>query len=294
MKKLTKVSDQTVDAWFFILPIVVGTAIFSFYPVGFSFIASLSDWDGFETWNFIGLRNFYNLLHDRYFFLSVVNTFYFTFVSVPIAMAFGMLTAVIVNQKMALTTFYRTAFFIPSIASTVAIGLVFGLILVPNAGLLNSLLATIGIKGPDWLGTSKWAMPSVIFVQIWLVTGYNMTVYLGGLQGIPSSLYEAAIVDGASKRQQFFKITMPLLSSTSFFLMVTSILSSFQVFNLIYVMTYGGPAFATTTYIQYLYLNAFSFFKMGYASAQAWMLFIALAAITMIQKALEKRWVYYD
>jgi multiple sugar transport system permease protein len=293
MRLQNKINDQTKDAWIFILPIVLGTILFSFYPVVFSLVASLSNWDGFERWDYVGLENFKKLLNDRYFIIAVKNTFVFTFVSVPISMALGMIVAVVVNKKIFFTTFYRTAFFIPSIASTVAIGLVFGLILVPNAGLLNSLLAQIGIKGPDWLGTSKWAMPSVIFVQVWLVTGYNMTVYIGGLQGIPDTLYEAAVIDGASDRQQFFRITVPLLSPTSFFLMITSIISSFQVFNLIHVMTNGGPAFATTTYIHYLYLNAFSYFRMGYASAQAWILFIVLVVITLSQKAVEKRWVYY-
>jgi len=293
MKLQNKINDQTKDAWFFILPIVLGTVIFSFYPVAFSFVASLSNWDGFERWDFIGLENFTNLLTDRYFLISVKNTLVFTFFSVPISMALGMVIAVILNKKILFSSFYKTAFFIPSIASTVAIGLVFGLILVPNAGLLNSILALIGIKGPDWLGTSRWAMPSVIFVQIWTVIGYNMTVYIGGLQGISDSLYEAAVIDGASEAQQFFRITVPLLSPTSFFLMITSIINSFQVFNLIHVMTNGGPAFATTTYIHYLYLNAFSFFKMGYASAQAWILFIVLVVITLSQRAIEKRWVYY-
>ena len=288
-----KLNDHTAEAWIFILPIVLGTIIFSFYPVIFSFFSSFTDWDGINPWKFTGLKNFKRLFSDRYFLIAVKNTLVFTVFSVPISMATGMIMANILNKDIHLKSFYRTCFFIPSIASTVAIGLVFSLILVPNAGLLNSVLAVFGIQGPDWLGSTAWAMPSVIFVEIWCVTGYNMTVYLGGLQGIPQSLYEAAVVDGASGRQQFFKITIPLLSPTSFFLMITSVISSFQVFNLIHVMTNGGPAYGTTTYIHYLYLNAFNYFKMGYASAQAWVLFIVLAVFTIIQKAVEKRWVYY-
>ena len=288
-----KLNEHNLDAWIFILPIVAGTVIFSFYPVIFSLVASFTNWDGIFTWDFIGFKNFINLLKDRYFIISVKNTLVFTVFSVPIGMATGMVIANVLNKSIAFKSFYRTCFFIPSIASTVAIGLVFSLIFSPNSGLLNSVLATFGIHGPDWLGSTAWAMPSVIFVEIWCVTGYNMTVYLGGLQGIPSTLYEAAIVDGATERQQFFKITLPLLSPTSFFLMITSIISSFQVFNLIHVMTNGGPAFATTTYIHYLYLNAFNYFKMGYACAEAWLLFIILAVFTIIQKIIEKRWVYY-
>jgi multiple sugar transport system permease protein len=163
----------------------------------------------------------------------------------------------------------------------------------PNIGLLNSTLNMMGIRGPDWLGASYWAMFAVILVQVWFVSGYNMVIYLAGLQGIPETLYESARLDGASSWQQFVHITLPMLSPTSFFLMITSVIGSFQVFNLIYVLTQGGPAYATTVYIHYLYLNAFNYFKMGFASAMAWLLFIVLAGITFVQMKMQKRWVHY-
>jgi ABC-type sugar transport system permease subunit len=190
--------------------------------------------------------------------------------------------------------FYRTAFFAPSVTSTIAIGIVFSFIYEPNMGLLNSVLYTIGIQGPDWLGSSRFALMSVIIVQVWGHAGYNMVIYLAGLQGIPKSYYESARIDGANRFHQFWYITLPMLSPTTFFLMITSFIGSFQVFNLVYVMTEGGPGYATTVYIHYLYLKAFEHFQMGYASAMAWVLFVVIGLITVFQWKMQKRWVHYQ
>jgi multiple sugar transport system permease protein len=211
-------------------------------------------------------------------------------------MAVGLLLALLANQPVQFKNVFRTFYFVPSITSTVAIALVWRLIYSPNAGLLNSMLNIFGIEGPDWLGSSKYAMGSLILVQVWYNSGYDMVIYLAGLQGIPESLYESARLDGAGRLRQFFRITLPMLTPTSFFLMVTSIISSFQVFNLAYaLLPYRGDSVnETTLYIHYLYLHAFAYFRTGLASSMAWLLFIVLAGFTYLQMKMQKHWVHYE
>jgi multiple sugar transport system permease protein len=188
---------------------------------------------------------------------------------------------------------FRTAYFIPSVSSVVAVSVVWFWIYQPQNGVLNGLLAQIGIEGPAWLSSTTWAMPAVILVSVWQGIGYPMVILLAGLQAIPPNLYEAARIDGASSVNQFWKITIPLLTPTLFFLLITQFITSFQVFGIIFVMTQGGPANATSVYIYYLYQNAFAFGRMGYASAMAWILFAMIATFTFVQWKLQKRWVFY-
>jgi multiple sugar transport system permease protein len=296
MKKRNLFYRQGVDGWLFIAPVVLGTVFFSLVPVVFSLVVSFSEWDGLNPPRFNGWHNYLLLLgKDRYFSQSVVNTLRFSFGSIPVAMAFGLVLALLVNQKIKGVGIYKTAYFAPVVTSSVAIAMVWCWIFAPDYGLLNTGLTNLfGIRGPDWLNQSNTALFAVILVQIWHTAGYNMVIYLAGLQGIPEHFYEAARIDGASVWHQFRYITLPLLSPTTFFLTITSIISSFQVFNLIYVMTNGGPGYATSVYIYYLYQNAFSYFKMGYASSMAWLLFILISAITIFQWKLSDRWVFYN
>jgi multiple sugar transport system permease protein len=288
-------AKEEIEGWVFILPILIGTVIFSFFPVIYSLVVSFSKWDGINPPQFNGLSNYTLLLFDdANFRTSVINTIVFSFTSVPLGMAGGLFLALVANQPVKFKNVYRTIYFAPSITSTVALALVWRLIFSANAGLLNSFLNVFGVQGPDWLGSTKFAMYAVIIVQVWYTSGYNMVIYLAGLQGISESLYESARLDGANRFRQFLHITLPMLSPTSFFLLITSIISSFQIFNLAYVLTQGGPAYATTMYIHYLYLNAFNYFKMGFASAMAWVLFIVLAGITFIQMKMQKHWVHYE
>jgi multiple sugar transport system permease protein len=202
--------------------------------------------------------------------------------------------AVLCNQKLPLTTFFRTAFFIPYVSNVVAVAIVWFWVFKPDNGILNSFLRLFGIAGPAWLTDLTWAMPAVILVSVWQGVGYPMVILLAGLQGIPEDYYDAAKVDGASIWRRFRDITLPLLTPTLFFLLITQFIASFQVFGIIYVMTRGGPANATSVYIYYLYQNAFAFGKLGYASAMAWILFVLIAAFTFIQWKLQKRWVFYE
>jgi multiple sugar transport system permease protein len=206
----------------------------------------------------------------------------------------AMVLALLCNRSMRGVYWYRTAFFAPNVTSTVAISLVWFWLYAPDVGLINWGLSQMGIEGPAWLSSVTWAMPAVIVVGVWQHVGYPMMILLAGLQGVPESLYEAAKLDGATATQRFRHVTLPLLSPSIFFLLITQFIASFQVFGLIYVMTGGGPANATNVYIHYLYQNAFSFGRLGYASAMAWVLFALIGLITLIQWRLQKRWVFYE
>jgi multiple sugar transport system permease protein len=221
------------------------------------------------------------------------NTIYYTGVGVPISIAMGLLLAILLNRKIPGETVFRVIYYIPTVTSAVAIGLIWRWLYNPEFGLINSILRMMGIKGPGWLSDLKWAMPSLIIVHIWQAMGYNMIIYLAGLQNISSELYEAAEIDGATKFQLFRYVTFPLLTPTTFFLLVTSIIGSFQVYTLIAVMTGGAPAYRTAVYVYHLWSVAFQQLKMSYASAMAWILFIIIFLLTLLQLKLSSRWVFY-
>jgi ABC-type sugar transport system permease subunit len=288
--------QQNVTGWILITPVLIGTLVFSFIPVFYSLAMSFTEWNAMNPPKFTGLKNFGKILGgDQWYVQAVFNTTMFALGSIILGLIFGLGLALLANMKVAGQNFYRTAYFAPTVTSTIAIGIVWSFIFVPEIGLINSLLSQLfGIKGPDWLGSTKTALFSVIVVQTWFISGYNMVIYLAGLQGIPESLYESATIDGANRSAQFWHITLPMLSPTTFFLMITSFIASFQVFNLVFVMTAGGPGYATTVYIHYLYMRAFQYSEMGYASAMAWVLFIVIAGITVFQWKMQKHWVHYE
>lgn len=284
--------QQAIDGWLFAALVVLGTILFNIVPMLWSLGASFTKWDGVNPAVYSGLENFKMMFRDRIFGITLKNTLYYTVLHVPFSLAAGLALALLVNQKVRFINFFKAAYFTPVITSTIAVAVVFRWVLGPQ-GLLNSVLGWFGVNGPNWLGNGTWAMVAVVMVSVWQSMGYNMVVYLAGLQGVPQVLYEAARIDGADGWHQFWRITLPLLSPVTFFLMILSFINSFQVFGLIYVLTGGGPANATNVYIYYLYQNAFSFFRMGYASAQAWVLFLIIGLITLIQWQLSKRWVFY-
>jgi multiple sugar transport system permease protein len=287
--------EQNLTGWILITPILVGTVVFTIVPVLFSLAMSFTKWNAMNPPVFIGFQNFARILGgDKYYVLAVRNTVVFAAGSIVFGMVLGLGLALLANMKVAGQNFYRTAYFAPTVTSTIAIGIVWNFIYAPEIGIISQLLSMMGVKGPDWLGSTKTALMSVVVVETWFISGYNMVIYLAGLQGIPESYYESARIDGANRTQQFWHITLPMLSPTTFFLMITSFISSFQVFNLVFVMTGGGPGYATTVYLHYLYMRAFQYSEMGYASAMAWVLFVVIAGITMIQWKLQKRWVHYQ
>jgi len=263
------------------------------------FIASLylsfTEYSVLSSPKWIGLDNFIRALtDDRLFWKSVWNTVYYAGVSVPLGLIMGFSVALVLNSKIRGVTIYRTCFYLPSIVPSVASAVLWlWLLNASRIGLLNYALGKVGIEPINWLGDPAMAKPSLILMSLWGVGG-GMIIYLAGLQSIPEHLYEAAEIDGANWWQRLHRITIPLMTPTIFFNLIMGIIGSFQVFNAAFIITQGGPANATLFYMLYLYNNAFSYFKMGFASALAWMLFVIILALTVIVFRTSGRWVYYE
>ena len=287
--------EERLAGYLFLLPNLIGFLIFSLIPILSVFFIALTDWNLASSPRFIGFNNFTTLFRDDLFWKTAGNTAYYTIGAVPagVAIAFGM--ALLLNQKLRGIVFFRTLFFLPHVTLTVAVAIVWTWIYNPNLGIINYSLGLIGIDGPSWLQSSVWAMPAIIVMSNWMGIGYAMLVFLAALQSVPEEYYEAARFDGATWFQQLRNITLPLLSPTTFFLLITSFMGAMQAFDQFYVMTQGGPAYSTTTLVMYTYQNGFEFFRMGYAAANATMLFLGIIAVTAVQWRLSKRWVYaYD
>ncbi|MFC5471656.1 carbohydrate ABC transporter permease [Cohnella suwonensis] len=280
-------------AFLMLLPNVVGFLMFLLLPVLATFAISFTDWDLSTDIGFVGFDNYKELVHDEVFHQVFWNTLYFTAVSVPIGIAVSLLLAIALNQKIRFVRFYRAAFFFPVISSFVAVAILWQWIYNPQFGLLNYALGMLGIKGPLWLTSPDWAMPAVILASIWKNLGFSMLIFLAGLQSISESYYEAADIDGASSLSKFWHITVPLLSPTTFFITVISVINSFQVFDTVYLMTQGGPARSTSVLVSYVFENAFQYFQMGYASAIAYVLFFLVLIVTFIQFWRQKKLSIY-
>lgn len=284
-----------LEAWLFISPVIIGLGIFTLFPVVVSFIISFTDHSILEPGKFIGLKNFYKLLfQDPDSWRAFFNTAYFVIVSVPLSMSASLLLAIAMNQELKLVTWYRAVYFIPVVSSWIAVGLIWRWLYNPDFGLINHLLLKVGINGPPWLTSHTWAMPAIIVVNAWKILGFNMMLYLAGLQGIPEQFYEAAKIDGANWWHVFKHITLPMLSPTTFFVLVMSIIGSTQIFAAVYIMSMGGPERATSVVVYYIWENGFSFFKMGYAAAISWILFLIIFILTFIQWKLKTKWVFAE
>jgi multiple sugar transport system permease protein len=281
-------------AYLFISAPVLGFLLFAFIPITYSVYVSFTKFDVFNPPTFNGLENYNKLLfEDPLFWKTMFNTFYAA-LGIPIGMVVALGIATALNQKIVGINIFRTAFFLPTISSIVAMTLLWKWIFNSDFGLLNHLLSYVGIQGPAWLHDETWAMPAMIIQGVWGGLGFNMVLYLAALQGVPSSLYEAADIDGANGWQKFRYITIPGISPTTLFILITSIIGALQDFPRFLLMTEGGPNFSTTTIVLYLFNNAFRYLDMGYASAMAWILGIVIMAITLINFKLSKGWVHYD
>lgn len=287
--------QEEIAFWLFILPWLIGFIAFSGGPILASVGISLSEYSILTPPKFIGIGNYTQLFNDDLFYKAVLNTVYYVGVSVPLGVMLAFLMAIALNQKLSGQTWFRTIFYLPSVVSGIAVALLWGWLLNSDFGLFNFLLSKIGIVGPKWLFSTTWAMPSIIMMSLWGVGG-SMVVFLAGLQGIPEHLYEAAELDGAGEWGKFWNVTVPMISPVIFFNMIVTIIGAFQIFDQVYIMTNGkgGPANATLVYVLYLYRNGFEYFKMGYASALAVVLFIIILGITAFQFAVARRWVYYE
>lgn len=290
---------EAIAAYLFLLPNIVGFIVFTAGPVLASLAISLFSWNLLNPPVWLGLGNYTSLFSDTDFLNSLKHTLQYTLGSVPLGMLLSLLLAVALNQKIRGIGIYRTIYFVPVVSSLVAVSLMWRWMYNPTAGILNHLLNQVfdflhlSINPPDWLQSTTWAMPAIIIMSVWKGVGYNMVIYLAGLQGIPTSLYEAAEIDGASAISKFFKITLPLLTPTTFFVLIISLINSFQVFEQTYIMTRGGPARATVTTVYYIYQNGFQWYKMGYASAVAWVLFAIIMVLTLLQWRYQDKWVFY-
>ena len=283
-----------ITAYTFLLPNIVGFLVFIALPVLFSFAMSFTNWDGHLRRDFIGLGNYIRMFGNETFRISLVNTLVYTFFSVPVSVAIAILLAVILNYGGKVITAYRLFIFLPYVSSTIAIAAVWNLILHPTLGPVNNVLAQFGVDPlPRWFSSSQWALFSVIIVTVWKNVGYYMVIILAALQGIPSSLYECAEIDGAGPLQRFAHVTIPLLTPAIFFAVVIGIIQSFKVFDLIFALTEGGPGRATNVLAYTIYQEAFMRFRMGYASAIAVFLFVVIMLFTFIQFRGQKKWVQY-
>ena len=277
------------------LPVVLGIGIFQIYPTIFSLYASLTQWNLLTPPRWIGLDNYVDLFTtDRFFFQTMQNTGVYTFGVVVPAMIIALIFAILLNQEIRGKYLYRAIYFVPVIVPAVAVALLWQWLYEPNFGLINSALRVIGIKGPAWLGNTEWAMRAVIIQSIWAGLGFNIVIYLSGLQSIGREYYEAASIDGAGFRHQFFYITLPLLSPVTFFILVTGVIGTFQDFTVPFIMTGGGPAGATQLVVMYLYGLAFRLQNMGTASAVAYIVFIVIVTLTALNFLLARRWVFYE
>lgn len=287
-KKRGKLKDDSKFAWLMLLPNIVGFLMFMLIPVIATFVLSFMQYDMLTPAKFVGFKNYIDMFHDSIVWQVTGNTILYTILTVPVGMIISLILAVMLDQKIAFRRFYRAAFFLPAITSMVVVAIVWQWIYNPDYGILNYFLSIFGIKGPKWLLDTKTALVSIAIVGVWKNAGYNMLIFLSGLQGISTSYYEAAELDGAGKLQQFWYITVPMLKPTTFFIFIMSVISSFQVFDQVMLMTKGGPGRATSVLVHYLYQNAFTYFKLGYACAIAYLLFFIIMIITIFNMRMEK------
>lgn len=284
---------QNLSGWLFASPWVIGFFLWTIGPMLASLIIAFTNWDLITQPRFVGFQNFRSMTADNLVWKSLQVTTTYAIVSVPLQIVIGLGLALLLNTNIRFLRFYRTAFYLPSVLSGVAVALLWRWLFSTEFGLFNAMLASVGIRGPSWLGDPQWALSSLILMSLWGV-GAGTIIYLAGLQSIPTDLYEAAEVDGASTWVRFWKITLPLMTPVLFFQLVTGFIAALQVFTEAFIMTSGGPNNATLFYLLYLYRNAFEYGRMGYASALAWVLFVYILILTLILQRTSRAWVYYE
>ncbi|MEZ4675010.1 MAG: sugar ABC transporter permease [Caldilineaceae bacterium] len=281
------------DAYIFILPWILGFVIFTAGPMLGSLYISFTRWEIVTPSVWVGLDQYQRLFADDRFYLSLWNTAYYVFLGVPLHLALALLAALAMNMNLRGIRIFRTLYYVPSLTPAVANSILWLWIFHPQWGLANAFLQWLGFEGLYWLQDPKIAKPAFIIMSFWTIGG-QMVILLAGLKGIPQQLYEAASIDGANTWHRFWNITLPMLTPALFFNLIIAIIGAFQVFTQAYIMTEGGPNYATLFYLLYLYRMAFENFRMGYASAMAWVLFVIILCFTLIQFRLSDRWVFYE
>jgi multiple sugar transport system permease protein len=286
---------EAIEGYLFLLPWLIGYICFSGGPILASAYLSFTKYNVLLPPKLIGFGNYlYALTKDELFLPAILKTFYYAILVIPPAIILSLAVAILLNQKLRATAFWRTMFFLPTLTPIVAAAILWRFMLNPDIGLINFLLAQIGIKGPGWLASIEWAIPSLALVGLWTsVGGSQMIIFLAGLQNIPLELVEAAEIDGAGSWTRFWAITLPMVTPTIFFNLVLGIIFALRTFDVAFVATNGGPARATWFISLHIYQNAFVSFDMGYASALSWMFFIILFIVTFFQFRISGSWVYY-
>ena len=282
-----------LDGLLFCSPFILGVLLFWIGPMLYSIFLTTQDWNLIRAPRFIALGNLERLLSDPLVGKSLIATAYFTFVGVPLQLATAFGLALMLNQGLRGQGFYRTIYYLPAITPAVASAVVWIQILNPEFGVLNAVLGWFGFGPVKWLFDTKAVIPAFILMSLWFV-GPQMIIFLAGLQGVPKELIEAAEIDGANTWQRFWRITIPLVSPIIFFNLVVGIIGSFQVFTSSFIMTRGGPQDSTLFMALYIYRNAFEYFRMGYASALAWVLFVYILFLTLALQGSSRYWVYYE
>lgn len=291
----------------FLLPSLIGFFVFSLIPIAATLLISLTSWDGlsrltlasdfqgFMKQYYVGFQNYASIFTGDEFWQVIRNTLKFVVLYIPLMLVVSLGVAAILNSKVRGVGFFRVVYYIPVITSWVAGSLIWRWVLNPQYGILNAMLSAVGIQGPQWLQSPQWAMPAIVLASVWKDMGYFGLMLLAGLQGINRDYYEAAAIDGAGRVKRFFKITLPLLTPTIFFVLIISMINSFQIFPQVVIMTPdGGPGGSTMVMVERIYKYGFTYYKMGVASALSWILFLIIMVLTFVQMKLQHRWVNYD
>ena len=286
---------EAIAGYLFILPTLLSFLLFFLVPAISGLGMSFFDWDFFSDPEYVGTENFVELFNDKLFLTTLKNTALFAVSATALNVGLGMFTAIGINSVKWrwLKALLRTSYFIPFVISTVVVALLFGFLLQESTGVVNYYLTRLGFEKVPWLSSSAWAFRSIVLIDVWKHVGFFTLIFLAGLQAIPGELYEAAVVDGASRWVRLTRITIPLLTPSLFFSLVIALIGAFQVFESMFVLTDGGPGDATRTVVMYLYREAFGSFNMGYASSMAVVLFFIILALTVTQVRLGDRWVFY-
>ncbi len=299
-KAMNETTTSRVSGWWasfrprltpymFIAPNLVLFSVFIFFPLLYAAFISVHEWSLIDEPFYVGTENYTRLLTDYQFWQAMKNTVIYSVATVPTSLAIGLMLAIGLNRDLFARTFLRSIYFLPVVVSSVATAIIAAWLFNDHYGVINALLKLVGIQPVSWLSTTTWALPSIILTTLWTRVGFCMVVYLAALQSISPTYYEAASIDGATRLQQFRHVTWPLLRPTTFLLLILNVIHSFQVFDLIFVMTGGGPGFSTTMIVQYIYQSAFATSEMGYASAMGIVLFLMILLFTLLQWRVNKR-----
>lgn len=293
-RQVTTRRRDLVTAVLFLLPSALVFGVFTHVGLVYNLAISLTNWKFTGAANrWVGLENYRRFFSSHAFAVVFRNTVYYSVVTVIAALVLGLVLALLLNRPLRGRAVARTILFAPYVTTLSAAAMLWLWLYEPRFGLVNIVLGWVGVSGPDWMRSAEWAMPGLIIMSVWRAAGYNMVIYLAGLQSIPEDIVEAAAIDGASSWQVFWRITLPLLSPTTFFLVVTGIIASFKIFTAVAVMTQGGPLESTQVFTYYIYQQAFMYFRAGYAAAVSTVFFVLLLALTVAQLRLQRHWVHY-